>query len=131
VGIFRFFKFFKVFQAKRKLARYNNRMESFKRSWRNVPSGVRKPLVLIIGSLIVIAGIIFLPLPGPGWVIIFAGFALLATEFTFAERVQDWLVQIFKIGAYYLRKAWNGIWGRPTHDGVPKFKLKNNSYTKH
>jgi uncharacterized protein (TIGR02611 family) len=106
-------------------------MESFKRSWKNVPSGVRKPLVLIIGSLIVIGGIALLPLPGPGWVVIFAGFALLATEFTFAEKVQDWLVQIFKIGAYYLRKAWNGIWGRPTPGKAPQFKLKNNSNIKH
>lgn len=100
-------------------------MESFKHRWKSIPSTIRKPLVLIIGSLIVIGGIILLPLPGPGWVIIFAGFALLATEFEFAEKVQDWLVQIFKIGAYYLKKAWNSLRNRPTPGPVPKFNSKS------
>jgi uncharacterized protein (TIGR02611 family) len=86
--------------------------------------------VLIIGSLIVIGGIILLPLPGPGWVIIFAGFALLATEFTFAEKVQDWLVQIFKIGAYYLKMAWNSLRGQSTPGPAPRFNGTASSHSK-
>ncbi len=64
--------------------------------WKNIPSAVRKPLVLIVGSLVVLGGVALLPLPGPGWVVIFLGFAVLATEFEFAERVRDWLVNFVK-----------------------------------
>ena len=53
---------------------------------------VRKPLVFIVGVAIVAAGIAMLVLPGPGWAAIFLGFAVLATEFAFAERVRDWLL---------------------------------------
>jgi len=31
-----------------------------------------------------------LPLPGPGWLVIFAGMALWGTEFTWAQRVLGW-----------------------------------------
>lgn len=85
---------------------------SFGRRWQHVPASVRKPLVLIVGVLIVIGGIILLPLPGPGWVIIFAGFALLATEFSAAEKVQDWLLHIFKQGLRYAKLAWASIRGK-------------------
>ena len=32
-------------------------------------------------------GIVLIPLPGPGWLIVFAGLAILATEFVWAERL--------------------------------------------
>ena len=67
-------------------------METFKRRWKRIPAPVRKPLILIIGSTIVIAGIAMLALPGPGWAAIFLGLAVLATEFAFAERVRDWAI---------------------------------------
>jgi uncharacterized protein (TIGR02611 family) len=46
--------------------------------------------------VVVLAGIFMLVVPGPGWAAIFLGFAILATEFAFAERVRDWLVKIVK-----------------------------------
>ncbi|MGC9544107.1 TIGR02611 family protein [Streptomyces sp. UG1] len=46
--------------------------------------------VFIIGLAIVIAGIIMLPLPGPGWVVIFGGMAVWATEFVWAQLVLRW-----------------------------------------
>jgi len=36
---------------------------------------------------IVVGGIILLPLPGPGWLIIFAGLGVLATEYEWARRL--------------------------------------------
>jgi uncharacterized protein (TIGR02611 family) len=44
-------------------------------------------IVGVLGAAIIVTGIILLPLPGPGWLIIFAGLALLATEFAWAERL--------------------------------------------
>ena len=44
-------------------------------------------VVGLLGGAIVVLGFILIPLPGPGWLIVFAGLALLATEFVWAERL--------------------------------------------
>ncbi|MFD3457854.1 TIGR02611 family protein [Streptomyces sp. NPDC058691] len=46
--------------------------------------------VFVLGLAIVGGGIVLLPLPGPGWVIIFAGMAVWATEFVWAQLVLRW-----------------------------------------
>ncbi|WP_338675490.1 TIGR02611 family protein [Streptomyces sp. SCSIO 30461] len=46
--------------------------------------------VFIIGLAVVVAGVIMLPLPGPGWLVIFAGMAIWATEFVWAQLVLRW-----------------------------------------
>ncbi|ANS63951.1 hypothetical protein SLINC_1727 [Streptomyces lincolnensis] len=46
--------------------------------------------IFIIGLAVVILGIIMLPLPGPGWVVIFGGMAIWATEFVWAQLVLRW-----------------------------------------
>jgi hypothetical protein len=45
----------------------------------------RKVVVLVLGVTILLLGVAMLVLPGPGWVTIFAGLALLATEFAWAR----------------------------------------------
>ena len=39
----------------------------------------------VLGLVVVIAGIVMLVLPGPGWVVIFVGFGIWATEFPWAH----------------------------------------------
>lgn len=46
--------------------------------------------IFIIGLAVVVLGIIMLPLPGPGWVVIFGGMAIWATEFVWAQLVLRW-----------------------------------------
>ncbi len=46
-------------------------------------------VVGIVGGLIVVLGLALVPLPGPGWLIVFLGLGILATEFTWAERLLD------------------------------------------
>ncbi|MFI1369650.1 TIGR02611 family protein [Streptomyces griseochromogenes] len=46
--------------------------------------------VFVVGLAVVVAGVIMLPLPGPGWVVIFAGMAIWATEFVWAQLVLRW-----------------------------------------
>jgi len=57
-----------------------------------------------IGTMVLLAGIVMIPYPGPGWLVVFAGLAILSTEFIWAERVlhyakdrydtwNDWLRQ--------------------------------------
>ncbi|MGP4012887.1 TIGR02611 family protein [Streptomyces sp. 4N124] len=46
--------------------------------------------IFAVGLAVVVVGIILLPLPGPGWVIIFGGMAIWATEFVWAQLVLRW-----------------------------------------
>jgi uncharacterized protein (TIGR02611 family) len=45
----------------------------------------RKIVVLVVGLTVVLLGIVMLVTPGPGWVTIFAGLVILATEFAWAK----------------------------------------------
>ncbi|OGG07630.1 hypothetical protein A2872_00045 [Candidatus Gottesmanbacteria bacterium RIFCSPHIGHO2_01_FULL_42_12] len=50
---------------------------------------LRKSTIFIIGIALVILGIIFIPLPGPGLLLIIAGLFILSLEFAWAERHLD------------------------------------------
>lgn len=41
----------------------------------------------VFGGLVVAAGIVMIPSPGPGWLVVFAGLGILATEFHWAHRI--------------------------------------------
>jgi uncharacterized protein (TIGR02611 family) len=41
----------------------------------------------VVGLAVLVLGIIAIPYPGPGWLIVFAGLAILASEFEWAKRV--------------------------------------------
>lgn len=43
-----------------------------------------------VGALIIVVGLILVPLPGPGWLIVFFGLAILGTEFHWARRLLGW-----------------------------------------
>ena len=77
--------------------------------WKRAPTHVRKPFVFLLGFAVVGTGIVLLPLPGPGWVVIFFGFAILATEFAFAERVRDRLIDILKRLIAWGKQLWEKI----------------------
>lgn len=53
-------------------------------------------MVAMIGTLLIILGLLLVPLPGPGWLIIFGGLAVLATEFAVAEKARVWLIDRFQ-----------------------------------
>lgn len=46
-------------------------------------------VVGVVGSLVMLLGLVLVPLPGPGWLIVFVGLGILATEFAWAERLLD------------------------------------------
>ncbi|MCX5413823.1 TIGR02611 family protein [Streptomyces sp. NBC_00059] len=46
--------------------------------------------IFVLGLAVVGAGIVMLPLPGPGWLVIFGGMAIWATEFVWAQLVLRW-----------------------------------------
>jgi uncharacterized protein (TIGR02611 family) len=47
-------------------------------------------LIFVLGLAVVAGGVVLLPLPGPGWLVIFAGIGVWATEFRWAQRVLRW-----------------------------------------
>jgi len=47
----------------------------------------KKVLVGIVGGIVTLVGFVLVPYPGPGWLIVFAGLAILASEFEFAARI--------------------------------------------
>jgi len=44
-------------------------------------------VITLLGLAIIAVGVVLLPLPGPGWLIIFGGLGLLATEYAWASRL--------------------------------------------
>jgi uncharacterized protein (TIGR02611 family) len=50
-------------------------------------SQARKIVIGVVGVTVLLIGIAMLVLPGPGWVVIFVGLAMLATEFVWAKRL--------------------------------------------
>jgi len=49
----------------------------------------RKLIIAVVGSVVLLLGIAMLILPGPAFLVIPAGLAILATEFVWAERAMD------------------------------------------
>jgi uncharacterized protein (TIGR02611 family) len=59
----------------------------FKLVARFIGRNAKRVAVTIAGFTVVIVGLILVPLPGPGWLIVFAGLAILATEYVWAQRL--------------------------------------------
>lgn len=54
-------------------------------SWRHLPHPIRWVIVATIGGTLLVLGVIFLVLPGPGLPLVIAGLAILASEFAWAQ----------------------------------------------
>ena len=59
----------------------------FKIIGRFIGRNAKRVAVTIAGSLVLLAGVAMLVLPGPGIVVIIAGLAILATQYVWAERL--------------------------------------------
>lgn len=62
----------------------------FKAVSRFIRKSGKRIAVTIAGSTVVIIGLILVPLPGPGWAIVFGGLAILATEYVWARRLLNY-----------------------------------------
>ena len=56
-------------------------------SFKWLPQRVRKVIIAVIGGTIVLIGLALTILPGPAFIVLPLGLALLATEFAWARRV--------------------------------------------
>jgi uncharacterized protein (TIGR02611 family) len=50
---------------------------------------VYRLVVGLVGTAVTVGGLFLVPLPGPGWLVVFVGLAILASEFAWAQRVLD------------------------------------------
>ena len=50
---------------------------------------VRRVFRIVAGFTLLLAGVIMLVTPGPGWLVIFLGLGLLAAEFVWARRLMN------------------------------------------
>ena len=63
--------------------------------------------VALVGTAVIVIGVVLLPLPGPGWLIIFAGLAILATEFAWAGRMLRFARhQVGRWAEWVKRQGW-------------------------
>ena len=65
------------------------RLRSFRQRVRSTPVGlaVWRGAVTLLGVAVIGIGVVLLAIPGPGWLVIFAGLGLLATEYDWARRL--------------------------------------------
>jgi uncharacterized protein (TIGR02611 family) len=63
----------------------------------------KKASIGVIGGLVVLLGLVAIPYPGPGWLIVFAGLAVLATEFEWAQRLLDRLRGKYNVWTEWLK----------------------------
>ena len=63
--------------------------------------GSKKVATAIIGGAVGLVGLVMIPYPGPGWLVVFAGLAILSTEFEFAEKLLA-----YARGKYDVWSAW-------------------------
>ncbi|WP_188193064.1 TIGR02611 family protein [Nonomuraea sp. SYSU D8015] len=66
-----------------------------------------KIVVGVIGTLMVVGGLIMVPFPGPGWLVVFAGLAVLATEFHWAHKLLEFGKRTLHAWTqWYKRQGW-------------------------
>lgn len=56
----------------------------------------KRILIGLVGSVVLLLGIAMIVLPGPAFIVIPAGLAILATQFTWARRWMDKAKEMFK-----------------------------------
>lgn len=55
-----------------------------------------KILIAIAGVVVIAVGIVLIPLPGPGWLIVFFGLSILGLEFPPIQRFTRWILDRLK-----------------------------------
>lgn len=86
-----------------------NRVDRALHRIRSTPAGRLglKITVTVLGAVIIAIGIVLLPLPGPGWLIIFAGLAVWSIEFHWARRLNRFVRrQVFRWTTWYAEQGW-------------------------
>ena len=68
--------------------------------------GVKMVVVAVLGGLLTLAGIALLVLPGPGFVLVAAGLAVLGTQFDWAKKPLDYARGKAEDGVHEVGRSW-------------------------
>lgn len=60
--------------------------------------------VFLLGLLVVVVGLLLIPFPGPGWLIVIAGLAIWATEFEKAQRVLEFVKSKLRVWEEWVKR---------------------------
>jgi uncharacterized protein (TIGR02611 family) len=71
---------------------------------RRVARHAWRVVVLVVGLVLIVAGLIMLVTPGPGIAAILGGLALLSTEFDWAKRLLHWFRERFVAARAEIRR---------------------------
>ena len=67
---------------------------------------VYKSLVTVVGGVFVLAGLVMLVAPGPGWLAVFLGLGIWGTEFHWAHRLNQWAKrQVLRAWRWWLART--------------------------
>lgn len=94
----------------------STRMERY-HAWRDrriATSALRRRvwrvLVAVVGTAIVLGGLALVPLPGPGWLVVIIGLAVLASEFEWAQHALDFVTSTLDAWVAWLGRQ--SLWMR-------------------
>lgn len=59
----------------------------------------------LVGLLIVGVGIVAVPAPGPGWLIVFVGVSVWASEFEWAQRLLRWGKGVLSVWTHWIQRS--------------------------
>ncbi|WP_432504346.1 TIGR02611 family protein [Kineococcus arenarius] len=69
---------------------------------------VYRTAVGVVGTAVALLGLVMVPLPGPGWLVVFLGLAILGTEFATARRVHRFAHrQVHRWTQWMARRSWS------------------------
>lgn len=89
----------KAADVKRRWARWRDRLRE-----RPTVDLVYRLTVGVMGTAVLIVGILAIPYPGPGWAIVFIGLGILATEFEWAQRALGYVKQRYDEGMEWFHR---------------------------
>ncbi len=68
---------------------------------------ILKIVITVFGTSLILLGLFLVPLPGPGWLIVLGGFAVLALEYRWARRIMRFLKgYLDRWTAWVKRQSW-------------------------
>ena len=72
---------------------------------------VYRVVVAIAGAAVTTGGLVLVPLPGPGWIVVLVGLAILASEFRWAQCLLDFVRDRLQVWTRWTRHlpVWVGI----------------------
>ena len=93
-------------RTRRPVGRVRVRVRALRIKAHSTPGGkvAFKVTVAVVGGALVVLGLVLVPLPGPGWAIVFGGLAILAIEFVWARRLMHRLRLVISAWTRWLRR---------------------------